>query len=182
MAAGVVSGILARLGFADVLLWLLSFAVVYGVLSQADIPKSKQVRAIIAIVLAFFVLIAVPTTLISALSQLSSALLVVVLGIFILIVLLEVGGVKHVAEIAVGYDEKTGKPNKFAPVEERLWSQHPYIIAISLIMIVALIFIGAGGLKLIGLNVPGIDIMGSAFFILIILAVLWMIQEGKGKK
>ena len=41
---------LERLGFPDLLLWLLTFAVVYGVLSQAKVPKSAASRAIISIV------------------------------------------------------------------------------------------------------------------------------------
>src|SRR3989338_6986589 len=53
---------LERLGFPDLLLWLLTFAIVYGVLSQIKMPKSAASRAIIGIVSGLFVFIFAPPT------------------------------------------------------------------------------------------------------------------------
>ena len=101
---------LERLGFADILLWLLTFAIIYGVTSQVGegIPKSKAARAIIAIVVAFLVLLAVPTTLISILEKMSSGLVLVIIGIIAFIAFLEVAGIKVGKKIYV-INPKTGK-------------------------------------------------------------------------
>src|SRR5437867_1610085 len=45
-------------GFQLVLLWLLTLAVVYGILSHVEIPKSLSARGVISISLAFLVLLA----------------------------------------------------------------------------------------------------------------------------
>src|SRR3990172_5660582 len=84
---------LERLGFADILLWLLTFAVVYGILSQVKVPATNAPRAIISIVAGFLVLLAVPTQLVDVLSNISSSLILVGLGILALVVFLEVAGV-----------------------------------------------------------------------------------------
>jgi len=49
---------LKAVGFQLVLLWLLTLAVVYGVLSHVEIPKSVSARGVISIVSAFMVLLA----------------------------------------------------------------------------------------------------------------------------
>ncbi|MBU5557850.1 MAG: hypothetical protein QW227_00025 [Candidatus Aenigmatarchaeota archaeon] len=177
MVDGTVVGMLERLGFADILLWLLSFAVVYGILSQIEIPKQKPVRAIIGIVAAFFVLMATPASLLMVISRLSASLLVVLLGIVVLLVFLEVGGIKHF-EVETEEVEKEGKRIKATKRIEAvpLFSKNPYIIAITFILIAILIFIGAGGLNLLGFKITGVDITGVIFLVAIIIAVLWMIK------
>ena len=49
-------------GFQLVLLWLLTLAIVYGVLSHIDLPKSITTRGVISIVASFMVLIAAAGT------------------------------------------------------------------------------------------------------------------------
>jgi len=85
---------LQSLGLPQILLWLLSFAILYGSLEQVQIPKSKMSRALISMVIAFFIILAAPVALINLLSQMSGALILVVLGILVLIVFLEVAGAK----------------------------------------------------------------------------------------
>jgi len=180
MVDGSVVGILQRLGFADILLWLLSFAVVYGILAQVNIPKSKQVQAIIAIVAAFFVLMAAPVSLMSTISQLSTGLIVVLMGLIIFMVFLEVGGIKHVEYEAVTNEK--GEVVGGKPTMVHFFSKNPYVIAITLILIAGLLFVGAGGLKLVGISIPyGVDTTGLLFLIMIIIAVLWMITGEKKK-
>ena len=84
---------LQNLGFPEILLWLLSFAIVYGVLHQVKLPQSNAARAIISIVIGFLVILSAPIEIISFLSKLSSALVMVVLGILILLVFLEIAGI-----------------------------------------------------------------------------------------
>lgn len=183
MADGALLEVVNRLGFADILLWLLSFAIVYGVLAQANVPKQKMVQAIIAMVLAFLVIMSVPSSFIATLSTLSSGLLVVLLGLLVLIVLIEATGIKH-------YEKKqekqkhpqTGEEISFEHfVEMPLFAKHQNIMALALVIIAILIFIGAVGLRILGLNVA-IDITGVTFLIMIILAVVWMVGGKKGEK
>ncbi len=172
---------LANLGFPEILLWLLTFAVVYGILSHAGekgIPKSPAARAIIGIVSAFFVLFAAPANLLSVLTQMSSNLILIVIGLLVVIVFLEVAGVKAGNPVKIT-DPKTGQTiEKLESVS--VFEKYGREFGIALIIIAILMFIGAGGLGLLGL--PEVNLTQSAmmtliFFIVIILAIVWMIAE-----
>ncbi len=170
-----------RLGFADILLWLLTFAVVYGVLTQVKIPASNAARAIISIVAGFLVLLAVPAQLITVLSNMSSNLILIVLGILALIVFLEVAGVKTKGKV-VGQHKETGEYAYEHKDPISYLTYHKNVTAAVIIIIAALVFIGSGGLGLLGLSsIPQFDLTGLFFFIVIIMAVIWMIAES-GKK
>lgn len=165
---------LQNLGLAEVMLWLLTFAIVYGVLSQAKVPANKEARAIIAIIAGFLVLLAAPAALISVLSAMSSGLLLIVLGIIVLLVFLEIAGVTHKEYMK---DEKTGKVTE---VRIPLFTKHAGIMAIVFIIIAILLFIGAGGMQLLGWDIDFSPTVTPSIIILvvIILAVFWMIKEG----
>lgn len=176
-------GELERFGFPDILLWLLTFAIVFGILSQIGegMPKSKNARVIISLVVAFMVLLAAPESLIAVISQISSNLVLVAVGILVLVAFLEIAGLKTKGKM-IGVDKETGK--RIYEHEEAVsyLEHHGRLTALFLIMIVVLIFIGAGGLNLIGLsNLPPINLTGLTFFVVIIMAVMWMIAES-GKK
>lgn len=163
-----------QLGLPEILLWLLTFAVVYGVLSQIEIPKSNATRAIIGMISGFFVLLAMPGQLITVLSKMASSLILVILGLLILIIFLEVAKVKHVRY------EKTEKG--VAKVEESFYEKYGKAIALILIIIAALIFVSSGGLELLGIsgiNFGGISGSTILFLIIIIAAIAWMIQGSK---
>ena len=162
---------LENLGLAEVMLWLLTFAVFYGILSKLEILK-KEASAIVAFVIGFFVLLATPANLIAVLAKMSSSLILVILGILVLLVFIEVAGLKH--REVVGQD-KDGKPI-FNFVS--LFTKHASVAAIAFIIIAILIFVGAGGLNLLGVNInlTSTSSMSILFFVVIILAVLWMIQ------
>jgi len=172
---------LANLGFPEILLWLLTFAVIYGVLSHAGekgMPKSQASRAIIGIVAGFFVLFAAPTNLISVLTQMSSGLILVVVGLLVLVVFLEVAGVKVGKEIYIK-DPKTGETTSHTkPVG--MFEKYGKELGIVLIIITILMFAGAGGLQLLGFENFQFTQQGSMsiiFFVVIILAIIWMINE-----
>jgi hypothetical protein len=166
---------LERLGFADVILWVISFALIYGLMSQAKIPKDKASRAIIGFVAAFLVLMASPASLITTITNLGTSLLVVLLGIMILLIFIEAGQVKH-------YKEKRGKTEEgkeYAYHEEiKLFHKSPKVTAMILIMAAAVIFLAAGGLNLANINLP-IDPMGGIFLAMVALAILWLVTESK---
>ncbi len=183
--APVVQGIqfLERLGFADIVLWLLSFALVYGLLShigKRGMPESNVARAIIGIVAAFFVLMSVPAELITVLSSMSSGLVVLVLGLLVFIVFIELAGVhvgKFTGEVKKDKEGKlfvdqTGEPGK-------LFEKHPRGFAILLIIFAVLVFVAAGGLNLLGFNILLNSSTTTTLLILgvIVLAVYWLIKE-----
>ncbi|MFH0830257.1 MAG: hypothetical protein V1887_03810 [Candidatus Aenigmatarchaeota archaeon] len=177
---------LERLGFGDILLWLLSFALVYGILNQTNMPKSKPVRGIIAIVVAFFVLLSAPASIITTLTNLSTGLLVVLLGILVVFTFLEIAGVKH---LKVGKTKKIKGPDGKeydAPaeyVQENMFTGHPKVWAAVLIIVAIVLFAGAGGLSITGLALPsGIDPMGALVMAMIALAVIWLVMEKGDEK
>ncbi len=170
--ADAVTTMIARLGFPDILLWLLTFAIVYGILSQVKIPASKSAQAIIAFALGFLVVMAAPSALLVFLATMSSNVILVALGLLALMVFLEVFGIKTRLK---EFDEKTGK---LSVKEYSFLSSHPYVFAGGLVMIVGILFVSSGGLALMGLNVPvNFNMTGALLLAGIIIAVLWMIES-----
>lgn len=170
--ADTISMVIQRLGFPDILLWLLTFALVYGILSQVKVPASKSAQAIIAFALGFLVVMAAPANLLVFLTSMSSNLILVVLGLILLMVFLEVFGIKA---RRYSTDEKTGKLKLEG--EYSFLSEHPYTFAGGLIIIVGLLFVGSGGLGLMGLSIPtNFNMTGVLLVAAIVIAVLWMIE------
>lgn len=169
-----------RLGFGDILLWLLSFALVYGILNQVNMPKARPVRGIIAIVVAFFVLLSAPDMIIRTLTNLSTGLLVILLGILVIFTFLEIAGVKHLNPVKGKFKGPEGKEYEgiagYQPAS--MFTGHPKVWAAVLIMVAIVLFVGAGGLSLTGIALPaGIDPMGALVIAMIALAVIWLIME-----
>lgn len=176
-----ITGFFEQLGLPEILLWLLTFAVVYGVLSQLKIPQSNATRAIIGMIAGFLVLFAVPGQLITVLSKMASSLLLVVLGLLVIIIFLEVAQVKvHKEE---PYQTKEGERGiRKTPIS--IFEKYGKIIAIILIIIAILIFIYSGGLQLLGIQqitFGGISGNALLFLIIIIAVIAWMIYESKEK-
>jgi len=181
MPADIIS-FFSALGLPDILLWLLTFAIVYGVLSQLHLKLSNATRAIIAMIAGFFVLMAVPGSLIIVLSKMTSSLLLVILGLLVLIILLEVAGHKKTIIEVVGKDEK-GNP-KMQERHLNILEAHSTVFALIIIIIALLIFISSGGLQLLGIqNISFGGISGNTllFLLIIIAAIAWMIYESKEK-
>lgn len=166
---------LQNLGLPEILLWLLVFAVVYGILKQFNIPSSKPAQAIIGIAFAFLVLMAAPIALVNVITQMTSSLILVLVGLLVLIIFLEVAGITATKEIK---DAKTGAVLKTEPI--KIFEKYGYAFAIILGIIAILIFINAGGLGLIGMqniNLSGASTTTVIFFIIILLAIFWLIGE-----
>lgn len=172
---------LQRLGFPDMLLWLLTFAVVYGLLNQAQLPKSKASRGIISIVLAFIVMISAPVQMISVLSQMSSSLILVIVGILVLMVFFEVAGIKKISVTEWGKD-KEGKDVPTKSEEITIFAAYSKVFLIAIIIIAALIFISAGGLAMLGFEKVNLSFenTGALFFIaIVVLAIVWLVSNPK---
>ncbi|MFH1474126.1 MAG: hypothetical protein ABIE55_04540 [Candidatus Aenigmatarchaeota archaeon] len=153
-------------GFQLVLLWLLTLAVVYGILSHIELPKSITTRGVIAIVASFMVLIAAAGTQAAGfISTLMTSSIVVAFGLIIAMIFLEITGTK------IG--------------GEHVFAKHPKFFATALLVLLILIFIGAGGLEI--LNIPNIGISLSdpliaiVFFLIIMVASIWIMVKETGK-
>ncbi len=173
---------LNALGLPEILLWLLTFAIVYGILTQAKILHSNATRAIIAMISGFFVLMAVPSATIAVLEKMISNWILLIIGLVVLIVLLEVGGVK--AKPKVLEVDKEGKPKLFS-APENIFEAYGKVIAVILILFAVMIFVSAGGLELLGwkgVSFGGISGNALLFLLIVIGAIAWMIYESKEKK
>jgi len=156
---------LREAGFALVLLWALTLALVYGLLQHVSIPKSVAARSVISITVAFLVLIAAAAgPAVAFLENLVTASIIIAFGLLLTVIFLEIAGVK------VG----EGKISIFA--------SHPKFFAIAIIVLFIMIFIGAGGLQVIGLPRIVISEAIITFGLLIAVmvgAVLVLMKEGK---
>lgn len=177
------TSILVSIGVPELLLWLLTFAVVYGVLSQIGekgMPKSQASRAIIAIVAGFMVLFAAPQNLLGVLTQMSSSLILIVVGLLILIVFLEIAGVKASKPYQLT-DPKTGQ-TRTGTESVSVFEKYGREFGIVLVIITIAIFIASGGLDLLGFQniaFSGQNVSSIIFFGIILIAIIWMISEKK---
>lgn len=126
---------LTGLGLPEVLLWVLAFAVIFGILTKLQIfGKGRAAPALISIVVGFMVLLAVPAALISVISSMSTGLLVVAIGFLVIMSLIEFTGTKAPY---VQYDNQ-GKPAGIG--YDHPFKSHSTVVAILLIVIAAIIF------------------------------------------
>jgi hypothetical protein len=156
---------LRAIGFQLVLLWLLTLAVVYGILSHLELPKSITARGVISIVSAFMVLLAAAgSQAADFISNLITSSVLVAFGLMIAMIFLEITGTK-----AGG---------------EHIFAKHPKFFGMALIILAILIFIGAGGLGLLNIPVFALSdpLIAIIFFLLIMVASIWiLIKEGDKK-
>jgi hypothetical protein len=163
---------LTGLGLPEILLWVLTFAIVFGVLMKLKM-FSRAPSALISIVVGFLVLLAIPAAVISVIASMSSGMLIVAVGFLALLAIIEFANLRDVK--IVGQD-KEGKP--ITHVQHPLHA-HSTIMTIVVIGLAALIFWMSGGAALIGLSaLPSIG-MGTWLLAIVGLAVLWMLSEAK---
>jgi len=153
-------------GFQLVLLWLLTLAIVYGILSHIDLPKSITTRGVISIVASFMVLIAAAgTQAADFISTLMSSSIVVAFGLLIAMIFLEITGTK------IG--------------GEHVFAKHPRFFGAAILILLILIFVGAGGLGII--NIPAISLslsdplLAILFFLIVMVASIWIMVKETGK-
>jgi len=154
---------LRNAGFQLVLLWLLTLAVVYGVLSHLELPKSLTARGVISIVSSFLVLVAAAGTMAANfLSNLATSAIVVAFGLMFTMIFLEITGTK------VG--------------EGHIFAKYPKFFATALIIIAILVFVGAGGLSFIAIPEIAIStpIAAIGLFLIVMMASVWILfKEGE---
>lgn len=158
---------LRETGFPLILLWLLSLAITYGILSHVKIPQSLSARGVISIVVSFMILVAAAATqVVSFVTNLVIAGVMIAFGLLFAVMFLEIAGAKH-----------EGK---------HIFALHPKFFGLALIILLVLIFIGAGGLGI--LNIPNIEIttpmLAIVFFLIIMAVAVWVMfkEGGAGEK
>lgn len=158
--------------FVYILPWLLTFAIVFGILGHYGIPKNKSARAIIAIALAFFVMpVAAPV--VAILGQLGMGLVMLFAGLLFILIMFEMTGTRH----SVGVVDEKGNLKEIpkAKITEKYYRGFGIALAILAIMV----FIGAGGLGYLGYPVPIINYPLVFFIGIIVLMIWWMVKEGE---
>ena len=144
---------LREAGFALVLLWVLTLAIVYGLLQHANMPKSISARGVIAIASAFLVLLAAAATpAVMFLENLITASIIIAFGLLLTVIFLEIAGVK------VG------------EAKASIFAAHPKFFGTIILLIAVMIFIGAGGLQIIGF--PRIVITEAIVTFVLLIAVM----------
>jgi hypothetical protein len=158
----------AGLGLPQVLLWVLTFAVVFEVLVKLKI-LGRAPAAIVSVITGLFVLMAVPAAVVQVIAGMSTGLVTIAIGIISLVALLEVAGARHYIK------DREGK----IVGEQRWLAGHSTAIAAILVALAAIVFAASGGLALIGITaLPAIGI-GTWVLIVIGVAVLWMFSEAQ---
>jgi len=152
-------------GFTLVLLWLLTLAIVYGMLSHAKMPKSDVAKGIISICAAFLVLLAAAASpAVAFLQNLIVSSILIAFGLMLLMIFLEITGAK-----------KDGK---------HVFESHSKWFGAGIILVAILVFVGAGGLGVV--NIPMFPITDSlaavALFVGVMAVSIWVIVKEAGKK
>lgn len=145
--------------FAFMLPFLLTFAVVYGLLEMGKIPKEKNPRVVISLASAFLVLPVAPS-LVGVLSTISSGLLIAVGGLLMLVVLFEMVGIKGTVK----------KDQQDIPVS--LFVAHNKIVLFVIGIALLLVLANAGVFSTLGIPVPELVFNSPLIFFLIIMIAL----------
>jgi len=152
-------------GLPLIFLWMLALAVIYGILSHINLPKSMTARAVISIISAFMVLFAAAATAVTTfISTMISIFIVIAIGLFILLIFFEM------MQIKAG--------------EKPVFTAHYKIFASALIFLVIIAFISAGGLSIIGFPRIAMDetMLGIFLFLIIMVLTIWILVIKEEKK
>lgn len=152
-------------GLPLLFLWMLTLAIVYGILTHVKLPNSNSARGVIAIVTAFMVLFAAAATQVTAfLSTIVTSFVAIAFGLLLIIIFLEMTGTK------VG--------------DKHVFSAHPRFFATIIILIGAAIFIGAAQVTGLFKFSFGISdaVLGMIFFLAVIVAAMWALMKESEKK
>jgi len=153
-------------GLPLLFLWMLTLAIVYGVLSHTKLPNSNSARGVISIVAAFLVLFAAAATQVTAfLSSIVTSFVAIAFGLLLIIIFLEMTGTKI--------------------ADKHVFTAHPRFFATIIILIGVAIFVGAAQVTgLFRFNFGISDaVLGMIFFLAVIVAAMWaLMKEGGDKK
>ena len=140
--------------FVYIFPWMLTLAIVYGILEHYKIPSSQSARGVISIVAAFLVLPVGPM-IAPFLTNMVKSLIVIGVGILVALIFVEL----------LGY--KVGKG-------ENIFEKYPVGFGVILIIIAILVFIGSGGMELLNINIQiDSNVLSALFFFAIMIFGVW---------
>ena len=154
-------------GIASILLWVLTFAITFAVLKKTAL--GKRTGALVSIVVAFLVLMAVPTAVMQFVASMSTGLVVLAIGALVLLSFFELSGTGKVIQVEDG-----------TVVVSSLTAKYGTILTLIAIAIIIAMFVNFGGLGLIGMeSLPILTLMTPGMWLLILvgIAIIWMISE-----
>lgn len=138
-------------GVTLILLWALTLSIVWGLLHHASIPKSVSARGVISLAAAFLVLLAAAASpAVAFLQNLIVATVLIAFGLIMAVLFLELTGTK------VG--------------EDSVFKAHPKFFGAAILIILVAVFVGAGGLNVIGL--PAIELSTTVLALLLFVGVM----------
>ena len=153
--------------------WLLTFAVVFGILEHYQMPRSNSARTIISLVIAFFVM-PVAEPMMTIIAKMGMGMLILFAGLLFILILFEIAGVRTKF---VGESTKEGKV-KIKSVERPIQTFYKHF-GIAVAILAVMVFIGSGGLEYLGYtSIPRINYTLVFFIGAILLIIWWMIKEG----
>jgi hypothetical protein len=173
--AGIATGLafLSGLGLPQVLLWLLTFAIVFELATRTGVVANDKVAALVALIVGLLVLMAAPTAVITAISTMSTGMIVAAIAGLVVLSIFEVG---QITKPAYAGKDEDGK-EKYVSVKPH--QAHSTIAGVIAFIVAIGIFVMAGGPALIGipsLSLPFIPAY-AWFVILAVAAVYWVRQK-----
>ncbi|MFH0929430.1 MAG: hypothetical protein V1818_03685 [Candidatus Aenigmatarchaeota archaeon] len=165
---GTSCALMGGFGLPEILLWVLSFAIVYTATTKLNF-MGKKPALLASLAISFFVLMAAPAALITAIAGMSTGFLALMTGAIVIIALF---GAFRPMQLKY----KANKDGKMVLDEQNdMLAQHSTAVSVVLLLAAGLIFWTYGGAQLIGItSIPSI---GAVPWILVIIgaAVLWML-------
>lgn len=154
--------------------FLLTFAIVYGILGHVDVPEDNQIRAVISLILGLLVLPTAPA-LMGFLQPLTGSLMLLIGGLLVFIILLELLGLT--TEHQHGAQTPSGQPVKGEEGKAPLFERHGSSFAVILVIIAGFIFVNSGGLELLGIQTPSVFLNTPLlFFLVVMFLVVWFVS------
>ena len=152
---------LKAMGFDLILVWMLSIAIIYGILTKIKMPESYSARGVISIAAGFLIMLASAGSGIPVIIQnIVVSLIVIGFVLLLVIIFLELMGIKS-----------TEIMQKYSP-----------LVLISIAVIAFLVFLSSGATNLFNVRIAfSQGTLALIIFLILMSFVIWVLaQEGKG--
>ena len=151
---------LKEMGFDLILVWMLSMAIIYGILTKLKMPESYSARGTIAIASGFLIMLASAGTAIPMIIQnLVVSLIVVGFVLLLIVIFLELMGIKAVETL----------------------EKYSSIALIAVVVIAFLIFLSSGATNLFNLHVFfSQTTLALVLFLVFMSFVVWIMAKEEG--
>ncbi len=152
---------LRQQGFDLILVWVLTMAIVYGVLTKVKMPESYSARGSISIAVGFLVMLASAGTAIPVIiMHMVTTMIVVGFALLLVVIFLELLGIKSL----------------------ELMEKHANIVLVIIAVITFFSFLASGGSSVFGtaIRVPEAIVTMALFFIFAGIIIWLLAKEGGG--